>query len=177
MVFGAGFSHSLNAQNSVDPQNVDVVITPDEADIEVGETLQLEVFAFNITGNRAPVRFDSIEWKVSPDSLGALTEDGFFIAGKYEGRVIVIARIRVGDRVIERRVIIIIRARSRSRAFEVEVIPHRAVVPSGGEQQFEAVIRGRDERTLRPDHVRWDVQPDDLGKISEDGLFVAGDQQ
>lgn len=176
LVFCAGFS-SLSAQNSVDPQNVDVVITPDETDIEVGETLQLEVFAFNITGNRAPVRFDSIEWKVSSDSLGTLTEDGFFIAGKYEGRVVVIARIRVGDRVIERRVIIIIRARSHSRAFEVEVIPHRAVVLSSGEQQFEAVIRGRDGRTLRPDHVRWDVQPDDLGKISEDGLFVAGDQQ
>ncbi|MCG8605004.1 carboxypeptidase regulatory-like domain-containing protein [bacterium] len=166
----------LKAQNSVDP-NVDVLVTPAEAEIEVGDDLKLDILAYTLASDRKPARFDAIEWEVTPDSMGTITDDGFFLAGKHEGKVVIIARIRIGDRIIERRVVIVIRARRPHLFVDLEVVPARAVVPSSGEQQFEVVLKLRGGIRTKPDHVRWEVVPEDLGTISQDGLFTAGAEQ
>jgi len=154
-------------------QDVDAVVTPDEAELEVGESLRFEVFAFSMNGSsRSPVDVDAIEWSVTPDSLGTITEDGFFMAGRHLGKVVVRVVIRIGDRTIVREITIRI-GRPPKAFFDLKVVPERAVVPAGAEQQFQAVLKRADVDVF-PRFVSWEVVPEDLGKISDDGLFQAG---
>ena len=161
--------------NAVLPQDVDALVTPDEVEIEVGQGVQIEVFAFTLGAQRRPIDIDAIEWSVHPDTLGTITEDGFFIAGRHAGVVEIKVKITIRGRTIVK--IVIIRIGKRPKPFlDVEIVPPRAVVPVGSEQQFRVVVRRPGGGRVHPRHVRWDVRPQHLGKISEDGLFVAGDE-
>jgi len=162
------------ATTAVYSQDVDAIVTPDEADLDVGESLKFEVFAFSMNGSsRSPVDVDAIEWSVTPDSLGTITDDGFFMAGRHVGKVDVRVVIRIGGRTIVREIAIRI-GRLPKAFFDLKIVPERAVVPVGGEQQFRAVVKRADTDIL-PTFVRWEVVPEDLGKINDDGLFQAGD--
>ncbi|NIR47937.1 hypothetical protein GWO43_05770, partial [candidate division KSB1 bacterium] len=156
-------------------QDVDVIVTPDEAEVEVGGTIQFEAFAFTVVGHRTPVDVADIAWSVRPDTLASITEDGFFMAGKHTGTVEVRARIVVRNHTFER-VIRVSIGRSPRPFFDIKVEPSSAVVPVGSEQQFEVVIRTPSGERVQPKHVRWEVRPENLGKIDEVGLFVASDE-
>ncbi len=172
LLFVGPFSTALQAQ----PQDVDAVVTPDEIEIAVGGSVQLEVFAFTIgAAGRTPVDAASIQFTVEPDSIGAVSEDGFFVAGRHVGTAFIKVRIVVGDRVIEKVVVIIIGHLPRP-FFDAAVVPQRALVPIGGQQQFEAVVRKPNGDVVEPEHVRWEVIPSHLGEISDDGLFTAGNE-
>lgn len=159
-------------------QDVDVLVTPDEVDLQPGQGIQLEIFTFAINANgRMPVDIDEITWSVEPDSMGTITEDGFFIAGRHQGEVKIIVTVRIGDVVLERTVIIHI-GRFVHPLFDVKVVPDHAVVPSGTEKQFRVVVTSRLLDVAVPvKFVRWEVIPADLGKVSSDGLFTAGDAE
>jgi len=175
----------LTCFTSAQAQEVDVVITPDEVNLAPGEGIQLEVFAFTINPNgRTPVAIDDIKWKivsdaaadVVTDSLGTITQDGFFIAGRHVGVVRVVATITIGGRTIEKVVVIIIGRRAHP-LFDVKVVPERAVVPFGEEQQFRVVVQTPLALHIRPSFIRWKVEPEGLGKISSEGLFQAGNDK
>lgn len=172
LLLGAAF---LPAQ--AQPQDVDVVVTPDETEIEPGGSVEIEVFAFAIqAAGRVPLNVDRIEFSVEPDSIGTISEDGFFMAGRHVGTAFIKVRIVIGGRVIEKVVIIII-GRPPKPFYDAKVVPARAIVPVGGQQQFEAVVRKPNGELVQPRHVRWEVIPRHLGDISRDGLFTAGNEQ
>ncbi|MFQ5637483.1 MAG: collagen binding domain-containing protein [bacterium] len=156
-------------------QDIEVVVTPEEVDIEVGGSIKFEAYAFRLDGNRRPVVINEIVWSVPSDSMGTITDDGFFIAGKHIGvfeiKVVIVAGSRTFHKVLIVRI-----GKLPKPFFDIKVVPGLAVVPSGTEQQFEAVILGPGNRRIKPRHVRWDVRPGNLGKINEKGLFVAGEE-
>ncbi len=160
-------------------QSVDAIISPEEAEIEVGENLQFETFAFSLVGeSRTPVEVDKMEWSVlpdssvAPDSMGTITGDGFFVAGRHKGVAIIRVVIHIGPKRIIKKVAIRI-GKVFKPFFGVQVVPEKAVVPVGGEKQYSVVVtRGNIE--VPPKFVRWEVIPAELGKIDEDGLFTAG---
>ena len=156
-------------------QDTEVVVTPEEADVNVGESIKFEAFAFRLDGKHTPVAITEISWSVPSDSMGTITDDGFFIAGKHVGVFEIKVVIVVGTRRFHRVVVVRI-GKLPKPFFDVKVVPGLAVVPSGTEQQFEVVVHGPHDRRVKPRHVRWEVHPKLLGKISEDGLFVAGDE-
>ncbi len=167
VIFSTGFS-GLNAQD------LDVLITPESAELEIGQGLQLEVFAYSINKDaHTPILADEMTWTVEPDSMGTITDDGFFIAGRKPGEVKIQVAVRLGGRVFTKRVLIRI-GRILKPFFDVKVVPGRAVVPAGSEQAFHVVV-SRGNLNVRPKFVRWAVEPDGLGKINDDGLFKAGD--
>jgi len=172
LALGAFFAPAIQAQ----AQDVDAIVTPDETEIEVGGSVQLEIFAFiaNSAG-RTPVDITSIRFTVEPDSIGAISEDGFFVAGRHVGTAFITVRIVIGERVIEKVVVIVI-GHLPKPFFDVTIEPARAVVPFGGQQQFEVVLRKSNGAVVEPKHVRWEVIPPHLGEISDDGLFTAGNE-
>ncbi len=146
VIFGTGFS-GLNAQN------MDVLITPENAEIEIGQGLQLEVFAYSKDKDaRIPIDVDEMAWAVEPDSMGTITDDGFFIAGRRPGKVIILVKIKIGNHVFTKRVSIRI-GRLPKSFFDVKVVPGRAVVPAGSEQAFHVVV-SRGNLHVRPKFVR-----------------------
>lgn len=170
LALGAFFAPAIQAQ----AQDVDVVVTPDETEIEVGGSVQLEAFAFIASAaNRTPLDITSIRFTVEPDSIGTISEDGFFVAGRHVGTAFITVRIIIGERVIEKVVVIVI-GRLPKPFFDVTIEPARAVVPFGEQQQFEVVVRKPNGAVVEPKHVRWEVIPSHLGEISDDGLFTAG---
>jgi hypothetical protein len=160
---------------SVTAQDVDVLVTPDELELEPGESVQLETYAFSLSGNlETPAGIDSVIWEVTPDSLASITDDGFFIAGQRPGVVEIKATFLIGDRVIVKIVVIRI-GKLPLPLYAVKVVPERAVVPVGHEQQFEVRVATHLNTTIPDYRVRWQVLPDDLGRIDDAGLFFAGD--
>ncbi|MFQ5864388.1 MAG: carboxypeptidase regulatory-like domain-containing protein [bacterium] len=170
LLFGASFFSAAYAQD------VDILVTPNEVQLEPGGSIKFEIFAYSTIGdNRVPEEIQSISWSVEPDSLGSITDDGFFIAGKHIGEVKV--KVIAVVKNIEIVKIIIVKIGSPPTPFfKVVVVPREVVVPQGAEQQFEVVILIPSGEHVRPKHVRWEVVPEDLGTINEDGLFTAGDE-
>ena len=171
VLFATAFLNVAQAQNT----NLDVHIVPEEAEIDLGESIKLDAFAFSLnSADNAPAKIDTITWDVEPDSMGTITDDGFFIAGRRVGIVKIKVTIYIGNEQIVKVVCIRI-GKLPKPFFDVKIVPNVAVVPPGTEQQFEVVVTSLDGRQIFPKNVQWEVKPEDLGKISEDGLFAAGD--
>ena len=155
-------------------QDVDALVTPAEVDVATGQGIQLEAFGFTVSSDvRSPIAIDVIKWRVEPDSLGTITEDGYFIAGRHPGDAKVVVTITIGGVTLEKVVVIHI-GKVDHPFFNVKVVPDHAVVPSGTEKQFHVVVESKLSVRVPPIFVRWEVIPEDLGKISADGLFTAG---
>ncbi|MFQ5822427.1 MAG: carboxypeptidase regulatory-like domain-containing protein [bacterium] len=155
-------------------QEMDIIVSPNEVQLEPGGSIKFEVFAYSKIGeNRVPEEIQSISWSVEPDSLGSITEDGFFIAGKHIGEVKVKVIAVVKNIEIVKSIIIKIGSPPRP-FFKVVVVPRETVVPQGAEQQFEVIVLIPTGERVKPNHVRWEVVPQDLGTINDDGLFTAG---
>ena len=172
VLFTTAFLNVTHAQNT----NLDVHIVPEEAEIDIGESIKLDAFAFSLnSAANAPAKIDAITWDVEPDSMGTITDDGFFIAGRRVGIVKIKVTIHIGNEQIVKVVCIRI-GKLPEPFFNVKIVPNVAVVPPGTEQQFEVVVTSLNGQQVSPQNVQWEVKPEDLGKISEEGLFAAGDQ-
>ncbi|MFQ5706197.1 MAG: carboxypeptidase regulatory-like domain-containing protein [bacterium] len=167
LVTGVAFFTSAQAQD------VQLVLTPKEVHLGLGESVKFEVFAS--AAGRNLVRIDSLDWRVSPDSMGTITEDGFFIAGRNIGKAEVTVTAYIGDLVLEKSASVKI-GRIFNAFIDVAIEPESAVVPPGQEQQFRVTVSSAAGNVVLLRHVRWDVEPEDLGKISERGLFKAANQ-
>jgi len=150
-----------------------LMITPHEARVEPGQGIKFQALLFNSQG--APIRIDKIVWSVVPESLGKISEDGFFMAGREDGEARIIAKVQAGQATYagEARVII---GKPQILPVKIVVEPGEAIVPPLGTQQFKAFIvtvTGRQPELAQ--RVKWDVIPNSLGKIEPNtGLFTAG---
>jgi len=164
-----GVISNVAAQNTVETK---LMITPHEARLEPGQGLQFKALLFD--GRGTPIRIDQISWSIVPDTLGTISADGFFIAGRRDGEVKIIAKAQAGPSTYVADAHIVI---GKLPILPVRIIvdPGEAIVPPLGTQQFKAVIvtaNGRPEPALR---VKWELLPNSLGKIDPNtGLFAAG---
>ncbi|MDZ7291336.1 MAG: carboxypeptidase regulatory-like domain-containing protein [candidate division KSB1 bacterium] len=166
-----GLVTNVVAQGSV-VDNAKLIVTPREVNLAPGQGQKFEAMLFGSNGRS--LQIDKLTWAVSPDSLGTITEDGFFMAGRREGegKIIAKAQAGMGSYVGEARVLIgglIVVPVTR-----VVVEPSEAVVPPLGTQQFKATVITPNASPVPPTRVKWQVVPEKLGKISETGLFTAG---
>jgi protocatechuate 3,4-dioxygenase beta subunit len=150
-----------------------LMITPHEARVEPGQGIKFQALLFNSQG--MAIRIEKLVWSVSPESLGKISEDGFFMAGREDGEVKITAKAQAGTAtyVGEARVII---GKPQILPVKIVVEPGEAIVPPLGTQQFKAFIvtpTGRQPELAQ--RVKWDVIPNNLGKIEPNtGLFTAG---
>ncbi len=158
----------LSGQNTAP----NVVITPQHAVIEPGGGLQFEAQLFTADGH--PVKdFDSSRWQVKPDSLARINQDGYLQAGRTPGIVVVIFTVKQRGVIYygEAKVEI---GRPSPPMIKVVVTPAKALVNPDSSRKFRVVAVSANNRNFIIEHIRWKVNPADLGKISQDGIFQAG---
>lgn len=163
---------SVAAQNG---NTFSLLISPREAELNHGEGVKFEAQIFGLNGIIPPLA--TYTWRVEPDSLGSITEDGFFIAGRYEGEATIICEARFGVvpvRLLGKARVII--GRQRDPLIKVVVAPRNAVVPPGTSQKFTFTFVTANNIPVPEFHVKWIVEPRSLGEINQDGVFTAGQQ-
>jgi len=142
---------------------------PERAVLAPGQGIQFH--ASLVTDDGRPVREARFSWKVMPEFLGRITEDGFFIAGHQPGEGRVIAITHLEGTVLEGSASVVVHG---APFFEVRVIPREAIVPPGGTQQFRVEVRDPQGNPVPVERVEWFVEPLTLGHIDRHGLFTAG---
>lgn len=155
-------------------QDYHLVVMPEKVIVPPGEGVKFRAQLF--TSNGVPVAVDEYRWQVRPEDLGEVSEDGFFMAGRHPGEGEIIVAANVGGVAIVGHARVIVGEPPPPR-IKIVVRPERAVVPTGGEQAFEAHAFTADGHPVRIDRLRWVVEPEDLGTISNDGVFKAGDHR
>ena len=154
------------------PAAFSLIIHPREAVLNHGQGIKFEAQIFSVAG--LPVPVPKYTWRVEPDSLGRITDDGFFIAGRQDGEATIVCIAEFGMpmiRLIGKAHVVI--GRPSDPPIKVVVVPQNAVVPPGESQQYHAFIAATN-RHLSISHIKWLVEPRHLGEISPDGLFKAG---
>ncbi len=162
---------AVSAQPGSGSAAYSVMVRPEKAKINPGDGLQFEAQLYDDQGTA--VQYSDFKWTVYPDSLGKISEDGFFQAGREAGEVKVVASMMArGVRYYgEARVVI---GDPQPPLIRVVVTPLDAIVPPGGTQKFHVSAIARDNSNFRIDNIRWAVEPQELGKIDTDGTFYAG---
>ena len=150
-----------------------VAVTPERVFLKPGEGVQFEAQLFDAKGNA--VDFNDFRWIVKPDSLGEISDDGFFVAGKMPGEARIIAVMSRGGVRYYGEAVVVIGTPPPSR-IKVIVTPKDVVVPPGQQQQFKVTVVVQNNASVTIDHIRWAVEPGFLGKINSKGLFQAGDR-
>ncbi len=151
-------------------QAYNLVVMPSDVVVPRGGSVQFRAQLFTDAG--VAVVIDQYNWRVMPDTLGEISQDGYFVAGKHagEGRIVVTATLSGTVIVGEAKITV---GELTHPGVVIVVRPKRAIVPPGGEQQFEAKAFDRNGHSLPIQHLRWKVVPQSLGEISADGLFRA----
>jgi hypothetical protein len=152
-----------------------LLISPRDVSLNHGEGVKFEAQVFGLNGIIPSLA--NYTWRVEPDSFGTISEDGFFIAGRYEGEAKVICEARFGIvplRLLGRVNVII--GRPHDPAVKVIVAPRNAVVPPGTSQKYTFTFVTANNIPVTDFHVKWAVEPHSLGEINQDGVFTAGSQ-
>lgn len=146
-----------------------LVVIPGDTVLAPGQGVKFEAYVFKENG--APLSEARIQWMVEPDTLGSITEDGFFRAGPNpgEGKIIAHALNLRLRREIEVKIL-----SSSSPPIQVEIRPKEVAASPGEQVQFRARALDPSGNIIPNVHFRWMVRPRDLGWITGDGLFTAG---
>uniref|UniRef100_A0A7C4YB17 BIG2 domain-containing protein n=1 Tax=candidate division WOR-3 bacterium TaxID=2052148 RepID=A0A7C4YB17_UNCW3 len=120
-------------------------ITPDFVLINTGENVKFEAYGGEV-----------LRWKVLPENIGTINNDGFFTAVK-TGRGRVVAIFSDGD-VLSARIIV------GKDIEKVKIIPSIVKINLGETYTFKT------DKEI--EEVRWEVLPKSIGEIDENGLFI-----
>ena len=148
-----------------------IIVNPQRAIVEPNAGMTFEAQAFNNSGQ--PVVVENYTWRVVPEELGEISENGFFQAGEEIGRGEILATAVIGGNRYTGTAYVTVGAPPESD-IEIVIRPERAVVPLRGMQLFVALAVGPDGITVPVRSVRWRVEPETLGSINQFGLFKAG---
>lgn len=151
-----------------------LIVTPPEVSLQSGQGQRFEAALFDASGQH--IRIASLRWRVEPDSLGKITEDGFFMAGRNAGVGVVIAEAKAEgwNMLFMGRAQVKIGRQEPPPRLRVVIRPESAVVPPGEQQKFAAIALGPNGEPIAINRIRWEVRPPELGKIDENGIFTAG---
>jgi len=138
-----------------------VKLIPKRAVLKTGGTVKFTVF----DGNGNPV--NNIKWKVVPRRIGRISPDGMFtpLVRGGKGKVIAILPKGYSKRVLSAPVFII-----PDRNAYIRVSPGFVHLDNPGQTvRFYTEIKG----ISMNERVKFSVYPEDLGTITEDGIFTA----
>ncbi|MBU1706629.1 carboxypeptidase-like regulatory domain-containing protein, partial [bacterium] len=149
---------------------IEVIIDPPRAHLMPGETQAFTATAINDEGEIIPV--DTWEWTVHPRWIGAITDSGLFTAGTVPGRGMVKAVFQTEDRRYVGRAAIFV----DPERYHVIVRPRDIFLEPGDAVQYEAWIMTNYGDSIGGLVYDWNVEPDWLGAVTNESLFVAGEQ-
>jgi outer membrane protein assembly factor BamB len=140
-----------------------VSVEPKSAKLVVGDQKEFVATAFDGAGN--VVEGVDFAWKVEPTTIGTI-EDGLFTAQKSgKGKI----TATVGARSASSQVMVV-------KPLRMTISPESATVVAGGTQQFAATVWDDLDEKIEDAKPQWSVNPESLGTINENGLFIAGSE-
>ncbi|UCH09311.1 MAG: Ig-like domain-containing protein, partial [Fidelibacterota bacterium] len=150
-----------------------IVITPDEAELTVGQSQQFQAVYIDTAG----VEHDtSFTWAVSADSLGTIDTTGLFVAA-LPGECAVTATL---DTLVGWAMVTIEAEEEDTSGHEYEfqhlvILPRDTVVALGAEIQFQAYQPDSTDFPGEPmdTTLTWTLAGMPVGDLSEDGLLTA----
>ncbi|MCH7760176.1 hypothetical protein IIA15_02065 [candidate division TA06 bacterium] len=148
-----------------------VEVLPNPAIAEPGTGLKLELRVSDFLG--APVEAKA-RWMVIPRSLGRI-EDGVFQAGDTPGKGIIRVTVDSGKAQGVGHTLIRVERGGKMRRITVSLSPEEALIYPGGSQKFEVRTGTQEGRPLQG-VVTWQVLPEGLGRVTREGLFLAGER-
>jgi hypothetical protein len=148
------------------------MLRPQEANVQPGAGLKFELAMFN-DNQPVPMPMTAIKWQVIPETLGKLTEDGFFMAGREPGVGAVVATLTIDNETITAKAQVTV-GQPAQQQIKIVVRPENAAIAPNGQETFTVYAYGPDGVALQTQSVRWLVDPSNLGMIRPDGLFTAG---
>lgn len=146
-----------------------VKIKPRQAVLEPKSIIQLQPEAYDQAGNQ--VYPPSWKWKVIPEELGSITPQGLFTAGdkSISGKIVVLLPEIFG----QGQDVVSIKINSHSNNI-IKISPPKANLKPGQMVQFSANIANSQGKPLPDARIIWKVTPENLGQITPQGLFTAG---
>ncbi len=155
------------------PRMPQLIISPREAQVQPGLGQRFEAAAFDPNGQ--PLRIESIIWKVLPDTLGKITEDGFFMAGRGAGKGKILAHAKItgfpAPLVGEATVVV---GQPGDTRIVVVINPPHALLAPGESETFHVKLLHPSNIEVHIKNIRWHVRPENFGKIDSVGRFTAG---
>lgn len=155
------------------PRPPQLIISPREAVVQPGQGQRFEAAAFD--GNGQPLRIDGIVWQVLPDTLGKITEDGFFMAGRSAGKGKILAQAKSAGFPMpflgEATVVV---GQPDEHRIVVVVVPQHALLAPGESETFRVRLLHPSNIEVHIKNIRWHVRPGNFGAIDSAGVFTAG---
>ncbi|NUO80804.1 carboxypeptidase regulatory-like domain-containing protein [candidate division KSB1 bacterium] len=155
------------------PHPPQLLVSPRAVELQPGQGQRFEAAAFDMNGH--PLRFESITWQVLPDTLGKITDDGFFMASRGAGAGKILAFAKVGSlpAPLVGEAMVTVGQPGQNRIVVVVTPPH-AVVPPGQSETFHAKVLHPSNIEVKIKQVRWHLRPANIGTIDSTGRFTAG---
>ena len=144
-----------------------------DLELPAGGTLQLEAVPEDRHGNR--VDDADISWTISDEAAGTITEDGLLTAGIKAGSYPQAVKVVAGQGGFEywaKSAVVIV----PDALEQVALAPQKLELGIEQEQQFVAVAADMYGNRISGVEFAWSVDDKDAGKITQDGLFTAGDE-
>ena len=119
-----------------------LMITPKSVTLPLKGHVKFEAQLFNDAALPAIMQ-NKIEWQVYPETLGKITDDGFFMAGNIPGRGTVVAILRTQNQVFkaEAKVDVGYPVAIQPNLPQLDVKPEKAAVDLGDSIQFKAELK------------------------------------
>lgn len=148
-----------------------VTISPQRTQLAIKETAVFSAQVADSSGN--PV-YAELKYTVSPNWLGTVDRNGNFTAGEKPGlgviKIDAIANKASGS---NRAFVIIARQAAR---YQVKIKPRQAVLEAKSILQLQPEVYDQAGNQAYPPSWIWKVIPEELGSITPQGLFTAGDK-
>jgi hypothetical protein len=149
-----------------------VEIEPRRLRLEPGALARLYVSAYDSAGNRVS---PAIDYKVTPASLGLISPDGVFAASSQSGNGIITVRAEYQGSVAQVRSSVTVVA-GQIKRYRVQLKPKTTLVAPSQSAEFEPACFDANGNQVTPPYWVWKVVPQNLGTITPEGLFTAGDK-
>lgn len=151
--------------------SLSIDIEPRRLRLEPGATARVSVTVRDSSGSTVPA---AVDFQVSPPGLGSFSSDGTFTAASGSGNGVMTVRAKYRGTFGQARGLLVVAG--GARRYRVQLRPKSALVAPSQSAEFEPVCFDPQGNQVTPPYWVWKVVPQNLGTITPEGLFTAGDR-
>ena len=152
-------------------QKLTVIISPQRTQLKIKETA---VFSAQVTDSAGNPVSAQLKYTVSPNWLGTVDRSGNFIAGEKPGLGVVKVEAISNKAYGSNRAFVI--TAGQAIKYQVKIKPRQAVLEPKSITQLQPEAYDQAGNQVYPSSWKWKVIPEELGSITPQGLFTAGDK-